>query len=132
MTSLWRTLPLAATIALAACSGATTPPENRCVPIVIPAPPKMVYPANGATGVPDGNFTLVLTYGFGSSLTLSATGAPTVTTSGVTTLPNGAGYAVPALQPATTYTVTGSVVISPGPGCGNSTSTMVFGTFATI
>lgn len=29
----------------------------------VPAPPDLLYPMNGANGVPDGNFTLVVGYG---------------------------------------------------------------------
>jgi hypothetical protein len=85
----------------------------------------MVYPTSGATGIPDGNFTLTLASAWGTApLTLSATGAPTVTTSS----PQGAQYAVPALRAATTYTVTGTY--SSSATC-PSTYTTTFGTFTT-
>jgi hypothetical protein len=57
-------------IALAACAGGTTSTAPSPVPcpldagaVAIPAPPDMLYPMPNATGVPDGNFTLVAGYG---------------------------------------------------------------------
>lgn len=52
--------------ALCACGGGTATPHPTpapCPEFPIPAPPDLLYPMPNATGVPDGNFTLVVGYG---------------------------------------------------------------------
>lgn len=92
--------------ALSGCGGgaATTPvPNILCV--TAPAPPTLVYPRDNSTNIPDGNFTLVLSY--------AVTPVSIENSAGVTVASNlpraqstsGAGYAVPALAGATAYHV---------------------------
>jgi hypothetical protein len=90
-----------------------------------PAPPQVVYPLNGATNIPDGNFTLVVGTTL-SPVSLAINGnvvfanlasAPVPSPLPSPSLPNAAGsagYAVPALHPATTYQVIAPVSVS---GC---------------
>jgi hypothetical protein len=73
------------------------------------APSLLIYPANGATGIPDGNFTLEVT---GPPNPISLQNASTVVVSNVpasapfTGAPlSGYEYQIPALQAETTYTV---------------------------
>lgn len=112
--------------ALAACGGpAHVAPRVQCV--LAGQPPALVYPAGGAGAAPDGNFTLVLTradapvsLALGSqtlAANLAAAAVPSPLPSPHATFaPNDtlAGYAVPALQPHTTYTVLAPVTPS---GC---------------
>jgi hypothetical protein len=103
--------------ALVDCSGGTSS-SNPSLPCLPPAAPQLIYPAPGATGVPDGNFTMVLTYFQGVTLNggasvegpFSQAALPSpLPTPYASPLPSGyplAGYVVGALAPATTYTVT--------------------------
>jgi len=113
--------------ALAACAGPKTSPIVCEQPAV--APPTMISPTNGATGVADGNFSLVLSYASPLTIELDATSGTTVSTVTTTVtlsspvpLPSaspaqsGVSLAVPALQAATTYTVVG--FDDSGSGCG--------------
>jgi len=123
--------------ALAACAGPKTSPIVCEQPAV--APPTMISPTNGATGVADGNFSLVLSYASPLTIELDATSETTLTTvtlSSPVPLPSaspaqsGVSLAVPALQAATTYTVVGLEFGSPG--CGpSSTVSYSIGTFTT-
>ncbi len=85
---------------------------------ILPPPPKMLYPLANATGVPDGNFTLVLseTYGIGiylsggsgANISLATTTVPSPLPSPSATAPPSstpAGYAVGALAAHTTYSI---------------------------
>lgn len=91
-------------------------------------PPQMIFPASGATGVADGNFTIVLGRS-GGTLTLNGPNGVSVTTSPTSVpspLPSGAAtptpgsspaaYAVGALSPATTYAIQANYA-SPQAGC---------------
>jgi hypothetical protein len=90
----------------------------------------LISPANGATGVPDGNFpltlssavpTIFLTAPGGVSVSLNSPGTASAAQGGVS-------YAVPALQAATTYSVV--VDISRFGGCGGVREVTI-GTFTT-
>ncbi|HLI96212.1 MAG TPA: hypothetical protein VKT72_09005 [Candidatus Baltobacteraceae bacterium] len=95
---------------------------NICVMAVSPA--KMVYPAKGATNVPDGGFTLLLSHsespvslaiaGVTAVPTLQEATAPSPLRSDSTSAASKAGYVVPKLQPKTTYQV---IVPLPASGC---------------
>jgi hypothetical protein len=99
---------------IAACAGAATP---IACPDGLPALPTMISPASGSTNVPMTGSSIVLSFEYGTTLTLTAPGAPTVTSGQVQTLPvpsPGAGdqvpipdveYSLPTLRPSTTYTV---------------------------
>jgi hypothetical protein len=129
--------------ALAACAGPKTYPIGCEQPAV--APPTMISPANGATGVADGNFSLVLSYASPLTIELNATSGTsgtsgttltTVTLSSPVPLPSaspaqsGVSLAVPALQAATTYTVVG--FDDGGSGCGAARGVSYsIGTFTT-
>ncbi len=102
--------------AFAACSQGggqvVRAPQTVVCSELIPAPPAMLSPVNGATGVPDGNFALILSDAFPGTIELTATGSaavslpsPAPTTSGSDA--NAESYAVPVLQAATSYTVLG-------------------------
>ncbi|SRR5579872_2843631 len=96
---------------------------NICVMAVSPA--KMVYPAKGATNVPDGGFTLLLSHSE-SPVSLAIAGVTAVPTLQEVAAPSplpsasmsaasmNAGYVVPNLQPKTTYQV---IVPLPASGC---------------
>ncbi len=109
---------LAVSALLAACSSgtATAPGSGSIACGTLVAPPPMLIPANGATGVADGNFTMVLGAQVGTSIQLVAPGGSPITLAS-TSLPSPApsatpvpggnfgSYAVGPLQSATTYTV---------------------------
>jgi hypothetical protein len=140
---------LALLSALCACGGAAqqTPSPIICNDAVdsavIPKPPSMLYPVDGATGVNDGNFTLVLQYGDGNNVGIESANSGGVIYLNQAPVPNPfpspattpapgtapAGYAVPALSRATTYTVVEAV----HEGCGQSfgLSFVKLGTFTT-
>lgn len=106
---------------LASCGGAAQNPQPCPLgALPLPAPPPMVYPQNGATGVPDGKFALVLGWSNGASVSLqTADGASTTGSLPSTPLPSplpspaatplGAAspvaYSVPQLKTATAYSV---------------------------
>ena len=121
-----------AAAALAACQGgdtnralpAPTPsPAPTVCPVLVIAPPPLLYPANGATGIPDGNFNIVTGYAYGTTLNVIPPGGPAISTGpsgpAPSPLPSSTftpgpfatpvAYAVPALRAATTYTVQGAV-----------------------
>ena len=106
----------------------------------LPSPPVMLYPIANATGVPDGNFTLVLssTYGDGvflrssgnANLSLSTAAVPSPLPSPNASPPPGsttAGFAVGTLAAHTTYTV--AATFTQPAGCPNITGTV--GSFTT-
>jgi hypothetical protein len=112
----FRALLISASVGLCGCaaSGAACP---QSLPIA-PAPLTMIYPMNGATNVPDGNFTLVVAYtttppmqltisGGSSSVTAGPWGpAPSPLPSPATSPPSGQqlfGASVGPLQSRTTY-----------------------------
>ncbi len=110
---------------LSACGGAATPrSQEQVICGLAPPAPSLVYPIDGAVNVPDGNFTLLLT----SSATpvsllvanatvfadLPPTTIPSPLPSPAATASPHAGYAVPKLQPSTTYEVVGVYPVS---GC---------------
>ncbi len=83
-------------------------------------PPALVYPIPGATGVPDGNFTLVAAYvppggtiALSSGAALAAAAVPSPLPSPYASpAPNAtamSGFAVGALAPSTSFTVALSV-----------------------
>ena len=122
---------LAAAALLAACGNGTPSPQPTIFPCPLtpfPAPPEMLYTEDGATGVPDGNFPLVLSNKFfGNSLALKVGGSIVVPSLAPTPVPSPlpspaatplpiftpAAYAVPQLQTATTYSVV--AISSPSP-----------------
>ena len=107
---------------------------------IVPPPPTMLYPIANATGVPDGNFTLVLSSTYGDGVYLSSSGnanvslataaVPSPLPSPSATAPPGAtpaGFTVGPLAAHTTYTVA-STFIEPA-GCPNISGTA--GSFTT-
>ena len=106
----------------------------------LPVPPVMLYPVANATGVPDGNFTLVLSSTYGNGLFLSSTGnanlalataaVPSPLPSPNATPPPGstpAGFSVGTLAAHTTYTV--AATFTQPAGCPNVTGDV--GSFTT-
>jgi hypothetical protein len=86
----------------------SAPPVGMCTSL---APPKMTYPSSGATGVPDGNFQLTVSY---STSPANAFTPPALTSGSAGAVEGGAwtqGSAgswtsqIPALAPAATYSV---------------------------
>ncbi|HUY10758.1 MAG TPA: hypothetical protein VMV73_00695 [Candidatus Dormibacteraeota bacterium] len=127
---------------LAGCGGAVASARNaECKAIgTLIAPPIMLYPVANATGVPDGNFTLVLASTYGNSLSLVSSGNANLqlaTTAVPSPLPTPnvspppgstpAGFAVGALAAHTTYTIAAS--FTQPAGCPNVTGNV--GTFTT-
>ena len=117
---------------LAGCGGAiASVRQAECAAVgTLPVPPTMLYPIANATGVPDGNFTLVLssTYGDGvyltssgsANLNLATTTVPSPLPSPSATAPPGAtpaGFTVGALAAHTTYTV--AATFTQPAGCPN-------------
>ncbi len=114
-------------VTLAGCAGTTGAPSTTQGPVeclLAPQPPSLVYPGDGATNVPDGNFTLLLT-GSATPMSLEINNVVAVSDLQPTSIPSPlptpaatasphAAYAVPALQPATTYQVVGVYPVS---GC---------------
>jgi hypothetical protein len=111
--------------ALAACAARSADAPGDVICGIAPPPPYLVYPEDGATNVPDGVFTLVIqraappvSLEIGSAVAVSnlaATAVPSPLPSPST--PNavaGAAYAVPSLEPHTTYRVFGVYGVS---GC---------------
>jgi hypothetical protein len=116
---------LALSAALAACSsppfgGGPPPPPKYCAGL---APPLLVYPAPNATGVPDGNFQVYVSYpenpsvDFSGPFVTSSAGAivdggnwasPTPGPTPGVVNPNGDEFfaaSMPSLAPATEYTL---------------------------
>ena len=127
---------------LAGCGGAVASVRQaECGAYgTLPVPPEMLYPMANATGVPDGNFTLVLssTYGdgvylsggSGANIALATTTVPSPMPSPSATAPPSstpAGYAVGALAAHTTYTV--DATFTQPAGCPNISGTV--GAFTT-
>jgi len=125
---------------LAACSGTSTPPgtsspQSICNGVAQPVEP-LVYPVPNATGVPDGNFTLVLGGPAQTKLMLNGVGPlaaaavpnplPTPDASPSPVPSEYSGYAVGPLAAATTYTITET--IAAGTAC---QATESFGQFTT-
>jgi hypothetical protein len=109
-----RLIPLLVLPALVACAAnASNVSQAQCG--TRPVPPQMVNPVNGASGVADGNFQLVLSAPYADSIqlaapdgtvtTLSPEPVPTSPSSG--TPPPSNAYAVGPLQASTMYTVQG-------------------------
>jgi hypothetical protein len=121
---------LALLLGTTACAGGSSSPQ---VPdCSVPAVPQMLYPMNHATGVPDGNFTMVLAFtvnpamwgspGLAPSAVSGRPGplqpAPNPLPSPIASPPSGAtlqGSAIGSLQPATQYAVLYS--FQPPTGC---------------
>ena len=125
---------LLAGMLLANCGGGVAAVRNlECQGYAtLPALPEMQYPVNGATNLPDGNFTLVLAFTSGEGLELTSSGAASIAlttatvpnplpTPNATHPPNStpAGYAVGALAAHTLYTVTAT--FAQPAGCPNLT-----------
>lgn len=106
---------------VAGCSGgnATTSSFLACAAGgTLPAPPQMVYPANGATGIPDGNFTLQLSAQYGNSLELTSASGQAIT---LIPQAGSSSYSIPQLSAATTYAIHG--VFAPATqGCPSTVS----------
>lgn len=128
--------PLLLVALVAGCAGAGS---SGCQAIA-PPPPQMTYPQPGATGVADGNFTMTFAYttnpaALWSVPLLSASGASSINGGAYTTIlapvdPGSSGSygsQIPALQKATTYSVT---MISP-PSGGACMTTATLGSFTT-
>jgi hypothetical protein len=105
---------------LAACGGGQSgvAPAKQCFGYPVPAPPTMIYPQSNATGVPDGDFTLILGFAYGNTTSLPSSSTmvgPLAPTAVPSPLPSGAAtpnpnftpvaYSVPALQSRTQYTI---------------------------
>lgn len=127
---------LAASSVLTGCGGAARPAPAQTFSVcaaqpaaaAVLVPPQLVYPLNGATNVPDGNFTLVLSttniapQGAVSLaidnaivlLNVAPTAIPSPLPSPAASAPPGSAYAIPALNAATTYQVIDSI---PQTGC---------------
>jgi hypothetical protein len=133
---------LVAVLALGACGGGSrpTPNTNPCVGYgALAAPPKMLYPPDGATSVPDGNFSLVLSRS-AQSVQIAAGGKTVVAlpvpvpnplpTPNATPAPGitPGAFAVPPLHAATMYSVYADYG-PPAPGCGDLTQPV--GSFTT-
>jgi len=126
---------------IAACGGGsgtgTTMPVPCPLELAQPAPPDLLYSIPGATGVPDGNFQLIVGYPttpFAPPVLAPTPAGPSTTgatfTAAPTPLPSPMatprssiemlfGSAIPALQSATTYEVT--FTFGPAiPGCPNT------------
>ena len=112
------TLRLAAALlacsALAACGGAGQTQCPAIPAITSVAPPALIAPARGTTGVPTVGTSVVISYDPPSGalhLVAQDTGAIvlggpfTPTTGNVTPIPGAVASALPALAPHTTYTV---------------------------
>ena len=105
---------------LSACGGSNADPRKlvQCGPIGQPAA-TLLYPIDGATNVPDGNFTMVMSFDYGFVSLATANGGTPVSMSGpvavpspfpspsATAEPGFTPYAlsIPVLQSHTTYTV---------------------------
>jgi hypothetical protein len=126
-------------VILAACGGgaeSTTRPVP-CPLFAIPAPPQLVSPAPGATSVPDGNFSIQVSFPNGnlasewSAPKLVAGNASVNAGPYVIAATTGPAYeytsAVGALSSATAYSV--QVVNPPAGGACSTTATL--GSFAT-
>jgi hypothetical protein len=122
--------PLVLLAALAACTSPST--QSSCdgivMPGAIPAPPAMLSPAPGTTGLPTSGVVVEVSYAPPSgSLRLVAQGSGTTLSGGpftpVPSPPPGAPVtgavtsALPALAPHTTYTVFVDAVYPPLPRC---------------
>jgi hypothetical protein len=105
--------------ALTGCdAGSSGSPNNTCNGSAIPTM-ALVYPAPGATGVPDGNFTLVIGSSFGIVGTIGIAGNNLAAASVPSPLPSPyatpqpqatvSAYAVPPLAGGKTYTVVDSI-----------------------
>lgn len=124
-------------LALAACSGAGASTSPGPVPcplaagsaLAIPAPPDLLYPMPGASGVPDGVFTMVAGYG-----TLAPPPAQLVPVSGGTTVTGGAWGPPPSPIPspaATPRSSTETLYGAPVPALAAHTAYDVQVTFGT-
>ena len=104
---------------LAACGGGNAVPRKlvQCGPVGQPAA-TLLYPLDGATNVPDGNFTMVMSFDYGLVSLTTADGTPVsmlghvavpspLPSPSATAEPGFTPYAlsIPPLQSHTTYTV---------------------------
>jgi len=130
-------------ILLSACSsGTNTPPSHigfACPEVEMIG--NMVYPISGATGVVDTDHLIIVSAGLQSAvLTLSATSGQTLTSASIIPVPNPLptpndpsvlgtyqAYRIPALAPATTYTITSTTQTSTS--CGTNA---FYGSFTTL
>ena len=133
-----RRLSILAVAALAACSstnGYYGPVNPGCQATLI-APPTLVSPANNATGVADGNFTLSMTWGTttnpnsGWTWSLQSQTAATVPlgsfTAGAASGSNTTySVPIPALQAKTTYTL---IMATSGQACAGAQGAGAFTT----
>lgn len=133
----------AAATTFAGCGGSQ---GTICPQIVLPGP-ELVYPVNGATNVPDGNFSLVVAWGnpspdflsdatlysLSSTVNLQLGAAPNpVPTPALSPLPPAAsmlGANVPALAPNTSYNFQ---VTTNEPGACGGVRRSTIGSFTTI
>jgi hypothetical protein len=110
MTQLRALVIVFAALLVAGCGGgAVGSTLQACTSVT---PPALVYPAQNATGVPDGNFQLIVSYGSNPG---GAFNVPSLTVNGAGAVNGGAWTAgsagqwtslIPALSAATTYKVT--------------------------
>ena len=116
-------------LALAGCAGGgATPSAPNCPAFgALTTGPTLVNPAPNATSVPDGLFTLQMTWdanpnAAGVSFSLVAQNGAVVVPLGPFTAGNNNSYtfALPALQPKTTYTMNRTVTMSAGCTGGDS------------
>lgn len=148
MRSVLPLVSLSALLLAAGCGGAT--PSTVHLDCTTPPAPLMQYPSDKLTGVPDGNFTMVLSFSGspaawtnlsvstpnGGSVSSASVGPLQDLSSPLTPQPPGTtaeGAAIGPLLQAKTYTV--SMVYQPPSGCvpaGSGTLPLhVLGTFTT-
>jgi hypothetical protein len=109
-------------------SGSATPTTTPIAYCTSVAPPTLAYPANNATGIPDGNFQLAVTYSEnpGNAFTTpSLTSGSTSVAGGAWTAGSASQWtsAIPTLAAHTAYTITVT-----NPQC---SQTFTLGTFTT-
>ena len=139
-------LALASIIALASCSGGNTQPVNEGCPLIMLAPPAVLYPTSSSVVANGDPLDVIVAYQYGQyPLALQAPGKPTVMTGPAispapTPFPQGAAtpgpgaapvaYAIPAdsLQPGATYSIV-AMLTFPG-DCPTQLPTL--GTFSTL
>lgn len=95
-------LAIASILALASCSGGNTQPVNEGCPLIMLAPPAVLYPTSSTLLANGDAFDIIVDYQYGQyPLALQAPGKPTVMTG-------------PAIAPAPTPFPAGAA--TPGPG----------------
>jgi hypothetical protein len=135
-------------VALPGCGGGSgtplVPEQYQVCSVFLPAPPPtLLYPEQGAVGLPDGNFALLVedagsVYSIGIEVAGSTAPQPLSPTAVPSPLPTPAAtpapgvtpaaFGVPALMTNTQYVVTGTIDVASS--CG-PTTTLGIGSFTT-